>query len=335
MNSEMGRGSILSEDERRVIDNARANDFSIRSIANLIGRSPTAVRNYVNDPASYGTKKSPGRPPKLSDAATRRLFREASRTGKSSSKLVSELDLPVNPRRVREILRKSGIFSFQKRRGVPELTKDHRNKRLEWARKHVDLGAGWDDVVFSDEKKFNLDGPDGFKFYWRDLRKDPELFSRRQHGGGSVMVWGAFSSRGQTTIPWLDGRQNSKDYQETLKEHLLPFTGVAHPDRFVFQQDGASIHRSRSTLTWLNDHNITVLDWPSRSPDLNPIENVWGRLARAVYDNGKQYQSVEELQQAIAHAWHDLDPNYLKTLVNSMKDRCLAVLTSNGKAIEY
>ena len=49
---------------------------------------------------------------------------------------------------------------------------------------------------FSDEKKFNLDGPDGFRYYWHDLRKEPK--SKRVQGGGNVMAWDAFSSLGNT-----------------------------------------------------------------------------------------------------------------------------------------
>ena len=45
-------------------------------------------------------------------------------------------------------------------------------------------------------------------------------------------------------------------------------------------------------------YNLKVLKWPARSPHLNPIENVWGVLAREVYSNGKQYFSVQELKDA-------------------------------------
>ena len=50
----------------------------------------------------------------------------------------------------------------------------------------------WARTFFSDEKKWNLDGPDGLKYYWHCLRNDPKVAFSRQNGGGSVMVWGAF-----------------------------------------------------------------------------------------------------------------------------------------------
>ncbi|GBL79290.1 hypothetical protein AVEN_92503-1 [Araneus ventricosus] len=80
---------------------------------------------------------------------------------------------------------------------------------------------GW--LSFSVMKKWNLDGPGGNIKYWHDLRKEPRSFFSRQSGGGSVMVWAAFSFNGQVGLAFLDGRQNSPKYIETLKNHLMPF----------------------------------------------------------------------------------------------------------------
>ncbi|GBM46391.1 Transposable element Tc3 transposase [Araneus ventricosus] len=78
-------------------------------------------------------------------------------------------------------------------------------------------------ILFSDERKWKLDGPDGNIKYWHDLRKQPGSFFSRQNGGGSVMVWAAFSFNGQVGLAFLDGRQNSPKYIETLENHLMPF----------------------------------------------------------------------------------------------------------------
>ncbi len=78
------------------------------------------------------------------------------------------------------------------------------------------FGEKWWTVVWSDEKKFNLDGQDGVQYYWADLRKERELFSKNAHGGGSVMVWAGFSWDGATDIVFIDGRLDSAGYREVL-----------------------------------------------------------------------------------------------------------------------
>ncbi len=56
----------------------------------------------------------------------------------------------------------------------PCLKQRHKDARLNWARNHRSYGEKWISVIFSDEKKWNLDSPDGYKFYWPDLRKEPK-----------------------------------------------------------------------------------------------------------------------------------------------------------------
>jgi hypothetical protein len=59
---------------------------------------------------------------------------------------------------------------------------------MKWAQERNRERTDWASVIFSDEKKFNLDGPDGLKYYWHDLREENESFFSRQNGGGSRMV---------------------------------------------------------------------------------------------------------------------------------------------------
>ena len=115
------------------------------------------------------------------------------------------------------------------------------------------------------------------------------------------MIWGAFSYYGKCALRIISTRMNANGYQAVLEEHLLPFmdnlplTTLAET---VFMQDYAPVHRARSILAWLQTHEINVMEWPPYSPDLNPIENVWGILARRVYANGRQFNSVNELKFA-------------------------------------
>ena len=149
----------------------------------------------------------------------------------------------------------------------------HRENRVLFAEKCICNATDWSKVIFSNEKKFNLDGPDGIYYYWHDLRNDKEYFSKRQQGRGSVMLWGAFSANGKLNLAFIEELQDSTKYQKTLENNLLLKWSFWVSKEFIFQQDNATIHTSSSTKTWLARNNINVLDWPACSPDINPIEN--------------------------------------------------------------
>ncbi|KAH9069958.1 hypothetical protein Ae201684P_002331 [Aphanomyces euteiches] len=121
--------------------------------------------------------------------------------------------------------------------------------------------------------------------------------------------------------------------------YLLPFLGNLRENHGIlspiFQQDNASIHGSRLTKTHIRESNINLMVWPSKSPDLNPIENVWGQLARLVYANGRQYESVDELKAQIRSCWNMLEQSYLQKLVDGMPTRMAQVVLRNGASIDY
>jgi len=71
------------------------------------------------------------------------------------------------------------------------------------------------------------------------------------------------------------------------------------------------------------------------SPDLNPIENLWGILVRREYTNNRQFCTVMELESAICFEWANLDLNLLKSLVNSMKSQKFCIAKANGCFINY
>jgi len=122
----------------------------------------------------------------------------------------------------------------------PYLLARHKTARIAWARTHLEWGAvNWEKVIFTDEKKFNLDGPDGLSYYWQDLCSTPEVLSKRQQGGASVMAWGAVSFHGICDLMDTRTTMDAKAYCEILEECLLPFAAETMGENWRLQHDGA------------------------------------------------------------------------------------------------
>ena len=150
------------------------------------------------------------------------------------------------------------------------------------------------------------------------------------------MVWAVIKIDFRSPIVFLKCKINANKYQDCLETHLLPFITISEDENFKFQQDNAPIHTARSTEQWLNDYGISCIEWPALSPDLNPIENVWGLLARRVYDKSKpMLNSVAELESRVKEAWDSIPTGTINRVIESFPSRLLEVLKKNGNMTKY
>ena len=195
--------------------------------------------------------------------------------------------------------------------GRPRLLQRHKQARLEFSRKCQTWDDEWKNVMFSDKKKFHLDGPDGYKYFWADKAIPENMHSRRQHAVGSVMVWGAISSKEEMDLQAMDSRYNSNRYIEMLYNACLMEEGRRlYQEKFLFQKDYATIHIAKSSMEYFAAMRIEFLPWSDRGPNINSIENVWGWLSHEIYKEGNQYNTLDDLKAAILRAWKKLDEDY-------------------------
>ncbi len=110
------------------------------------------------------------------------------------------------------------------------------------------------------------------------------------------------SSAGVGPLCFLKSTVNTDIYQDILEHFMLPSADKLYGDAdFIFQQDLAPAHTAKGTKSWFNDHGVTVLDWPANSPDLNPIENLWGIIERKKRDTRSNH--ADDLKAAIKATW--------------------------------
>ena len=83
------------------------------------------------------------------------------------------------------------------------------------------------------------------------------------------------------------------------------------------------------------EQEMIVMEWPARSPDPNPIENLWGVLVRRVYRDFRNFSDINELQEAIELAWDAISQDVYLKLLDSMPKRCVEVISKRGGPTHY
>ena len=221
----------------------------------------------------------------------------------------------------------------------PILTPAHRAHRRAWAARHRRWTRDeWATVLFTDESRFTLRFNDGRVRVWRrpgERYVDAAVREHDRYGGGSVMVWGGFSLRHRTPLHRVEGRLTGATYRDTILRPLVMPTLRAVGQGAQFQDDNAPCHRAAIVNQFLQVQQVTRLDWPARSPDLNPIEHLWDVLGRRVRDHNPPAATVDQLFQLLEQEWRAIPQDILHRLVHSMRRRCDACLNANGGHTRY
>ncbi|GFW58833.1 transposable element Tcb1 transposase [Trichonephila clavipes] len=187
----------------------------------------------------------------------------------------------VSVRTVRRRLQQRGLSARRSLLGLP-LTQNHRRLHHQWCDERRMWVAEWNEVVFTDESRICLQNHDGPIRVWRH-RGEKMLNSCVMHRHTApalgIMVWGGIGYHSRTPLVRIAGTFNSQRY---IFEVLEP---VVHPylqslATAIFQQHNARPHVPRIVQRFFVNHQIELLPWRARSPDLSPIENMWFMVAQ-------------------------------------------------------
>ncbi|GFX73059.1 transposable element Tcb2 transposase [Trichonephila clavipes] len=144
------------------------------------------------------------------------------------------------------------------------------------------------------------------------------------------MVWAGIMINGRTRLHVVaNGTMTGQRYiDEVLLPHVRLFRGAVG-DKFVFMDDNATCHRTFAVQDCLDSEGIQRLVWPARSPDLNPIENVWDALGRQVAGRNYPPTNKNTLIRALTEEWDKLPQQLLDNVVQN----CQVIYSQFGLAI--
>lgn len=141
------------------------------------------------------------------------------------------------------------------------------------------------------------------------------------------MVWGGMSYNEVYNLMLITDKQTSVTYTADLRHDLLDFAERTAGNAFTFQQDNAATHnKSIYTRDWVDENGLYTMNCSSKTPALNPIEDLSGILACSVYTNQHQFGTVADLQECIVEASNKISSDILHTLYSSMFKRCIQVV---------
>uniref|UniRef100_A0A672S910 Transposase Tc1-like domain-containing protein n=1 Tax=Sinocyclocheilus grahami TaxID=75366 RepID=A0A672S910_SINGR len=215
----------------------------------------------------------------------------------------------VSTQTVRRRLHEVGLRTRRPAVRVP-LSRAHKLARLQWATEHHRwIMNQWGTVLFTDESRFCVNFLDRRRRVWHrpGERNLPQNVKHVRIGGSSVMVWGGISMCGRTELVIIEnGSLTGQRYRdEILRSVVRLYAGAMWPD-CVLMDDNAGPHRARRVTEYLVEEGISRLEWPARSPDLNPIEHIWEQLQSRVQ------------WTALLEEWQAIPQQNIQNLISSM-----------------
>lgn len=340
----MGKSKDISQDLRQRIVELHQEGLGYRKIsAKLcvpISSVGTIIRKWKSRDTTLSMPRT-GRPRKITERAVRTIVRTVTHTPRTTCHdLQNDLKasgIKVCHHTISRALSREGLRSRTPRR-TPLLKERHVLARLKYANEYLNKPVRfWNTVLWSDETKIELFGRNSTNHVWR---KKGEAYAPKctiptvKFGGGSIMVWGCFCSSGVGQLHIIEGTMNGKKYREILEQHLLPSVRSLKLKRgWSFQQDNDPKHTANETKKWFDERRISVLEWPSQSPDLNPIENLWRELKLKI--QSKDPRNITELKEICMQEWNKITPESCNRLIVKYSKRLEAVITNKGYATKY
>ncbi|KAL0152022.1 hypothetical protein M9458_052667 [Cirrhinus mrigala] len=306
----MGKTKELPQKLREEIISSHLKGLGYKKISKRFNIPRDTIGSIIRKFKTYGTAANlPGRGRKLTISS--RALSNLSRTAKKNSRVTArqlqddmmKAGTSASVATIRRALNNQGLHGRTPRR-TPLLTSRSIRSQLEYARRNLDKTTEfWETVLWTDETKLELFGHMDQRYVWRAKGQ-------------------AYDQKNTipTELAILPGIMDSQKYQFILKKNVMPSVDKLNlGDHWIFQQDNDPKYTSKSTKAWLGKRCWSFLEWPSQSPDLNPIENLWWNLKKAVA--ARKPSNITELEAFAREEWAKIPIERCKKFVSTYRKR--------------
>lgn len=253
----------------------------------------------------------------------------------SLQNIVDGLRLSCSKESIRRYLHKSG-FVWKKASKKEVLSPDDMWMRTFWALDNLRKPL-WEYVIYSDESGFLLHDTAGYA--WQKKNQEvPQLEEVQERYCHKINVWVAISVFGKMGIHIYKENLNQQVYNNILSTTLIPNIKKHYPYGAILQHDNHPVHKGSEVIKYLNSRRVSniivnILDWPARSPDLNPVENVWAAMKNSI--RRRYPKTMHQLEQMIYEEWKNLSDEWLGKLCVSVPLRAYACFEKGGQKLKY
>ena len=204
-------------------------------------------------------------------------------------------------------------------------------KRLVWCKEQLKSKENFANVIFTDECTVQLEQHSRVCF--RKKLQKRTLKQRAKHPI-KLHIWGGISARGATKVVMFTGIMNAKRLSAIYEAGLLPFVEERFPDSHRLYQDNDPKHSSKHIERFLAEKQINWWYTPPESPDLNPIELVWGSMKQFLRNSYKP-RNLDELKAGIEKFWLTLTPQICRKYIGHLKKVIPKIVEVKGAPSGY
>ncbi len=321
--------------ERDVVIDLVNKGHTQTSVAALLDRSRKFVYETIRrfeETGSTCDRPRSGRPPKLTPAITLELKSKVQgQSHQSLERIKGDLSrdygISVATAAISAALHRVGLHSGTRQR-APKITPKQAKDRVAWCNKH--LHGDFSDWVWLDEKQFlfgRISNPHNDRVWVEKGQEVPP--AEEEAYPASCRVLAGVCSKGLVGPFEYEGNLNSEAYQALLRDHVIPAVDAMFKNKpWVLVHDRASCHTSASTAAMLEEEGIEHMHLPAKSPDLNPVDNLFGIAAENL--DKMNPPDASEFADYVAQSFASVPESALTNMVESYTKRLRRIINHKG-----